>query len=61
MMASLRDIREAQRVLLEEAPGMFPLVTPLEFASLGPRVRGYAFDAFDFNAGWLAAEWERPV
>ena len=54
-------LREAQRVLLEEAPGMFPLVTPLEFASLGPRVGGYAFDAFDFNAGWLAAEWERPA
>lgn len=53
--------REAQRVLLEEAPGMFPLVTPVEVASLGPRVQNYAFDSYDFNAGWLAAEWERPA
>jgi ABC-type transport system substrate-binding protein len=53
--------REAQRVLLEEAPGMLPLVTPIEVASLGPRVHNYAFDAYDFNAGWLAAEWERPA
>ena len=53
--------REAQRLLLEEAPGMFPLVTPVEVASLGQRVRGYAFDAFDFNAGWLAPGWERPT
>jgi ABC-type transport system substrate-binding protein len=54
-------IREAQRVLLEEAPGMFPLVTPIEVASIGSRVNGYRFDAFDFNPGWLAAEWERPA
>ena len=53
--------REAQRVLLEDAPGMFPLVTPTEVASAGSRVVGYAFDAFDFNAGWLAAQWERPA
>ena len=54
-------IREAQQVLLEEAPGMFPLVTPIESASVGQRVEGYAFDAFDFNTGWLAAGWERPA
>lgn len=54
-------IREAQRVLLEEAPGMFPLVTPVETASIGLRVSGYQFGAYDFNAGWLAAEWERPT
>ena len=53
--------RQAQRVLLERAPGMFPLVTPVETASIGPRVAGYEFDAFDFNPGWLAAEWERPA
>ncbi len=54
-------IREAQRVLLEEAPGMFPLVTPVEVASIASRVGGYRFDAYDFNPGWLAAEWERPA
>jgi len=54
-------IRQAQRVLLEEAPGMIPLVTPVEVASVGPRVDGYEFDAFDFNAGWLGAEWQRPA
>ena len=54
-------IREAQRVLLEEAPGMLPLVTPLEVASISSRVGGYKFDAFEFNLGWLAAEWERPA
>lgn len=53
--------REAQRVLLDDPPGMFPLVTPTEVASAGPRLAGYAFDAFDFNAGWLAAQWERPA
>lgn len=54
-------MRQSQRVLLQEAPGMFPLATPNEFASVGPRVSGYEFDAFDFNAGWLAAQWERPA
>lgn len=51
-------MREAQRILLDEVPGMFPLTTPLEFASVGQHVFGYEFDAFDFNIGWLASEWE---
>ena len=38
---------------------MFPLVTPYEVASLGPDVVGYEFNAFEFNSGWLAADWER--
>lgn len=52
-------MREAQRVLLGETPAMLPLVTPIEVASLGPSMTGYEFDAFEFNAGWLAAGWER--
>ena len=52
-------MREAERVLLGEAPGMLPLVTPYDVASLGPNVVGYAFNAFDFNPGWLAGQWER--
>jgi ABC-type transport system substrate-binding protein len=53
--------RQAQRVLLQEAPGMFPLTTPIEVASIGARVTGYEFDAYDFNAGWLAPQWGRPA
>ena len=52
-------MHEAQRVLLGEAPAMLPLVTPHEIASVGPNVVGYAFNAFEFNAGWLSANWER--
>lgn len=52
-------IRESQRILLEQVPAMFPLVTPAEVASVGPRVSGYEFDAYEFNASWLAANWER--
>ncbi len=52
-------LRETQRVLLGEDPAMLPLVAPDEFALLGPDVRGYVFDSFEFNAGWLSAEWHR--
>lgn len=52
-------MREAQRVLLGEAPAMLPLVTPYDVASVGPNVVGYAFNAFDFNSTWLAGQWER--
>lgn len=52
-------MREAQRVLLGEVPAMLPLVTPYDVASLGPNVVGYAFNAFEFNSGWLAGQWER--
>lgn len=51
-------MRKAQRTLLDEVPGMFPLTTPIEIASIGQHVSGYEFDAFDFNTGWLASEWE---
>jgi ABC-type transport system substrate-binding protein len=52
-------LREAQRILLGEVPAMFPLVTPYEVASLGSDVVGYEFNAFEFNSGWLAADWDR--
>ncbi len=52
-------LRETQRVLLGEAPAMLPLVTPYDVASLGPNVVGYAFNAYEFNPGWLSGGWER--
>jgi len=53
-------MRQAQRVLLGSAPGMFPLVTPIDIASIGARLGGYEFDAYGFNESWLAAQWVRP-
>jgi len=52
-------LHETQRVLLGETPAMLPLVTPYDVASLGPNVAGYDFNAFEFNAGWLSANWEQ--
>lgn len=47
----------AQRILLDQVPAMFPLVTPVEYLSLAPRVRGYEFGAFEFNRTWLSGDW----
>jgi len=53
-----RHSREAQRMLLEDVPAMLPLTAPLEYASVARHVTGYAFDAYDFNAGMLARFWQ---
>ncbi len=49
--------RAAQRVLFDEVPAMFPLSAPPDYATVASTLRGYAFDAFEFNAAWLASEW----
>ena len=49
--------REAQRLLLEDVPGMLPLTASVEHASIATRVRGYEYDAYGFNDHWLAAQW----
>lgn len=49
--------RAAQRVLLDAVPALLPIGAPPEYASVAPAVRGYEFDAFEFNAGWLSAQW----
>ncbi len=49
--------REAQRLLLEDVPAMFPLGAPLRRASIAARVRGYEYGAYAFNDGWLSARW----
>lgn len=49
--------REAQRALLDAVPAMFPLAAPPDYASLSPELRGYEFDAFEFNESWLGAQW----
>lgn len=49
--------RAAQRLLLDGSPAMLPIAAPTEYATAAPRVRGYEFDAYDFNGGWLAAGW----
>lgn len=55
-----RMSREAQRLLLDRIPAMFPLTAPTEYASLAAGVVGYEFDAYGFNAGTLASQWEAP-
>jgi ABC-type transport system substrate-binding protein len=50
--------RDAQRMLLDDVPGMFPVAAPVEQAYLSPRLLGYEFDAYDFNAAWLASGWQ---
>lgn len=55
-----RKSREAQRMLLNDVPAMFPLSVPTAYASLAAGVTGYEFDAYDFNASRLAAQWEGP-
>jgi ABC-type transport system substrate-binding protein len=55
---------EAQRLLLEDVPAMFPLASPREYATLSPRVRGWEFGAYEFNAAYLSATWtvnDEPV
>jgi peptide/nickel transport system substrate-binding protein len=49
--------RAAQRVLLDEVPAMFPLSAPPDYATVAEDLRGFDFDAFEFNLGWLSAEW----
>ncbi|MGE0227197.1 MAG: ABC transporter substrate-binding protein [Dehalococcoidia bacterium] len=51
------ESRKAQTVLLDQGPAMFPLSAPPEFASLAPEVRGYEFDAFEFNESRLSSMW----
>ena len=49
--------REAQRVLLDAVPAMFPLSAAPDYASLAPELRGFEFDAFEFNESWLGTQW----
>ena len=49
--------RAAQRLLLDDVPAMFPLIVPDEHTAVALRVGGYEFDAYGFNAGWLAPLW----
>ena len=49
--------REAQRLLLEDVPAMFPLSATVEYALVDARVQGFEWDAYGFNEGWLAAHW----
>jgi len=49
--------REAQRLLLEDVPAMFPLGAPLRRASIAARVGGYEYGAYAFNDSWLSARW----
>jgi peptide/nickel transport system substrate-binding protein len=49
--------RKAQEVLLEQVPAMFPLSAPPEYASLAEHVRGYEFEAFEFNESRLSSQW----
>jgi peptide/nickel transport system substrate-binding protein len=49
--------RAAQRVLLDEVPAMFPLSAPPDYVSVAESLTGFAWDAFEFNLGWLSAEW----
>lgn len=53
-----RRSRAAQRLLLEDVPAMFPIAAPTDAAALAADVLGFAFGAYDFNAGWLSAAWE---
>lgn len=53
--------REAQRVLLEDVPAFLPIMSPADFASVAPGVTGYEFEAFEFNAGYLAHQWAAPA
>ena len=49
--------REAQRLLLDDVPAMFPIWSRLERASIAKRVQGFEFAAYGFNVRWLAAGW----
>ncbi len=52
--------REAQRLLLDDAPAMLPLGTSAEFASIGPGITGYDFAAYEMNTGYLSSMWVAP-
>ncbi len=49
--------RAAQRVLLDEVPALLPIGAPPEYASVAGAVRGFEFEAYEFNMGWLSAQW----
>ena len=53
-----RRSRAAQRLLLDDVPAMFPIAAPTDAAALATNVLGFAFGAYDFNAGWISAAWE---
>ncbi|MSQ30415.1 MAG: ABC transporter substrate-binding protein [Dehalococcoidia bacterium] len=52
--------REAQRLLLDDGPAMFPIGAAPEFAEVAPAITGYQFDAYDVNAGYLSTGWTAP-
>ncbi|MSQ35823.1 MAG: hypothetical protein EXR63_01585 [Dehalococcoidia bacterium] len=49
--------RAAQRELLQQVPALLPISAQHEYVLLPPNLRGYDFDAFEFNDGWLASRW----
>ena len=49
--------REAQRLLLEDVPAMFPLPEPVDQISIANALGGFEYDAYEFNDGWLAPRW----
>jgi peptide/nickel transport system substrate-binding protein len=49
--------RAAQRVLLQQVPALLPISAQHQYALLPPALRGYDFEAFEFNDGWLASRW----
>jgi ABC-type transport system substrate-binding protein len=49
--------RKAQDVLLDQVPAMFSISAPPEYASLAGEVRGYEYDAYEFNESRLASQW----
>ena len=52
-----RRSREAQQLLLEQVPAMFPLLAPYERAEVAPNVEGYEWGGYEFNERHLAALW----
>lgn len=57
--ARARRSRQAQRLLLEQVPAMFPIGAPRDHASIAATLHGYEFGAYGFNSGYLAAAWTR--
>ena len=49
--------REAQRLLLEDVPAMFPISASPEYALVAKGVSAYDFESYDYNTGFLAANW----
>ena len=52
--------REAQRLLLDDGPAMFPIGMPPEYASVASGIAGYQFEAYELNAGYLSTGWSAP-